>query len=173
MKFKSELLWRDLLFIVFQGSCKEVLQLEGGIHKYMERFPDGHFRGKLFVFDDRYAIHSNDDVVSSKSPLTCILATIFQISIYTYCRYWSTQQNVSTVRRPGTATSHARALTATNWSCPAHSVASADSPRAARDVNRTATPEVSARSATALAKDRESPSSGHHTALLTRPVTQH
>ena len=44
-----------------------MLQLEGGIHKYMERFPDGHFRGKLFVFDDRYAIQSNDDVVSSKS----------------------------------------------------------------------------------------------------------
>ena len=81
MKFKSELLWRDLLFIVFQGSCKEVLQLEGGIHKYMERFPDGHFRGKLFVFDDRYAIQSNDDVVSSKS-----LAFLLQFFKYLFIR---------------------------------------------------------------------------------------
>ncbi len=40
--------------------------MKGGIHKYIEKYPDGYFRGKLFVFDDRYAIKSNDDTLSSK-----------------------------------------------------------------------------------------------------------
>ncbi|XP_072291965.1 thiosulfate sulfurtransferase/rhodanese-like domain-containing protein 2 [Eucyclogobius newberryi] len=44
--------------------CKEVLQLKGGIHKYLEQFPQGHYRGKLFVFDERFAISSNNDVIS-------------------------------------------------------------------------------------------------------------
>lgn len=39
-------------------------QLEGGIHRYIEEFPDGHYKGKLFVFDKRYTIHSNDSVVA-------------------------------------------------------------------------------------------------------------
>lgn len=30
-----------------------VRQLEGGIVRYCEEFPDGHFEGSLFVFDDR------------------------------------------------------------------------------------------------------------------------
>uniref|UniRef100_A0A3Q3D811 Rhodanese domain-containing protein n=1 Tax=Hippocampus comes TaxID=109280 RepID=A0A3Q3D811_HIPCM len=42
----------------------KVYQLKGGIHKYLERFPDGFYRGKLFVFDERYAISSNDDVIA-------------------------------------------------------------------------------------------------------------
>lgn len=44
--------------------CKDVLQLRGGIHRYLEQFPKGHYRGKLFVFDERYAISFNDDVIS-------------------------------------------------------------------------------------------------------------
>ncbi|XP_069782377.1 thiosulfate sulfurtransferase/rhodanese-like domain-containing protein 2 isoform X5 [Narcine bancroftii] len=44
--------------------CKEVYQLKGGIHKYLERFPSGFYRGKLFVFDNRYAISVNDDIIS-------------------------------------------------------------------------------------------------------------
>lgn len=44
--------------------CKEVYQLKGGIHKYLERFPEGFYRGKLFVFDERYAISSNSDIIS-------------------------------------------------------------------------------------------------------------
>ncbi|MBP7114289.1 MAG: rhodanese-related sulfurtransferase [Candidatus Peribacteraceae bacterium] len=34
----------------------DVRQLEGGIVKYCEEFPDGHFDGSLFVFDDRRAV---------------------------------------------------------------------------------------------------------------------
>lgn len=44
--------------------CKDVLQLRGGIHRYLEQFPEGHYRGKLFVFDERYTISSNDDIIS-------------------------------------------------------------------------------------------------------------
>lgn len=32
---------------------EDVYQLEGGIVKYLEKYPDGHFRGKNFVFDSR------------------------------------------------------------------------------------------------------------------------
>lgn len=32
---------------------EDVNQLSGGIHRYLERFPDGFFRGKNFVFDQR------------------------------------------------------------------------------------------------------------------------
>ena len=46
---------------------KEVYQLEGGVHKYLEEYPDGHFRGKLYVFDKRQTIATNDDVISTCS----------------------------------------------------------------------------------------------------------
>lgn len=49
---------------LLQDVCKEVYQLKGGIHKYLERFPEGFYRGKLFVFDERYAISSNSDIIS-------------------------------------------------------------------------------------------------------------
>jgi predicted sulfurtransferase len=39
------------------GPDTQVLQLEGGIHKYLDAFPDGgHFKGKNFVFDARLAM---------------------------------------------------------------------------------------------------------------------
>ena len=53
----------------FQDICSDVYQLKGGIHKYIEKFPEGHFRGKLFVFDDRYSIQSNHDVLSGNCPI--------------------------------------------------------------------------------------------------------
>lgn len=40
--------------------------LKGGIHKYLEEFPDGFYRGKLFVFDERYTMSSGGDVISGK-----------------------------------------------------------------------------------------------------------
>lgn len=32
---------------------ENVYQLDGGMHSYMEKFPEGHFKGTLFTFDDR------------------------------------------------------------------------------------------------------------------------
>ncbi|XP_056456728.1 thiosulfate sulfurtransferase/rhodanese-like domain-containing protein 2 [Gadus chalcogrammus] len=55
---------RASAYLLSKEVCKEVYQLKGGIHKYLERFPDGFYRGKLFVFDGRYAISSNADILS-------------------------------------------------------------------------------------------------------------
>lgn len=62
---KKRNLNKQCLFLsYFQHVCKEVYQLKGGIHKYLEQFPEGFYRGKLFVFDERFAISSNSDIIS-------------------------------------------------------------------------------------------------------------
>ena len=49
----------------------DVSQLAGGIHRYLEAYPDGgHFRGKNFVFDKRVTMPSGSDVVVGRC-LTC------------------------------------------------------------------------------------------------------
>ncbi|XP_075787320.1 thiosulfate sulfurtransferase/rhodanese-like domain-containing protein 2 isoform X2 [Pelodiscus sinensis] len=55
---------RGSAYLRAKAACREVYQLQGGIHKYLEEFPDGFYRGKLFVFDGRFAISSNEDVVA-------------------------------------------------------------------------------------------------------------
>lgn len=45
--------------------AKKVYQIEGGIVRYTEKFPDGYFRGKNYVFDGRVAVKINDDVIGS------------------------------------------------------------------------------------------------------------
>ena len=45
--------------IVKKEGIKDVYQVEGGIHAYVDEFPDTHWIGKLFVFDDRLAIDVN------------------------------------------------------------------------------------------------------------------
>lgn len=50
-----------------EKGIKTVYQLDGGIAKYVEKYPDGHFRGKLYVFDDRVALKINDDILSTCS----------------------------------------------------------------------------------------------------------
>uniref|UniRef100_T1DKN6 Thiosulfate sulfurtransferase/rhodanese-like domain-containing protein 2 n=1 Tax=Crotalus horridus TaxID=35024 RepID=T1DKN6_CROHD len=56
---------RSSAYLRSKGVCTEVYHLKGGIHKYLEEFPDGFYRGKLFVFDERYAISSNSDIISA------------------------------------------------------------------------------------------------------------
>ncbi|XP_052501117.1 thiosulfate sulfurtransferase/rhodanese-like domain-containing protein 2 isoform X1 [Budorcas taxicolor] len=58
---------RGSAYLKTKGVCKEVFQLKGGIHKYLEEFPDGFYKGKLFVFDERYALSFNNDIVSECS----------------------------------------------------------------------------------------------------------
>uniref|UniRef100_A0A8D1MC88 Thiosulfate sulfurtransferase/rhodanese-like domain-containing protein 2 n=1 Tax=Sus scrofa TaxID=9823 RepID=A0A8D1MC88_PIG len=58
---------RGSAYLKAKGVCKEVFQLKGGIHKYLEEFPDGFYKGKLFVFDERYALSFNSDIVSDCS----------------------------------------------------------------------------------------------------------
>jgi predicted sulfurtransferase len=48
---------------------EHVYQLQGGIHRYLEHFPDGgggRFQGKNFVFDQRVAMASTDETVAGK-----------------------------------------------------------------------------------------------------------
>jgi UPF0176 protein len=47
-------------FLVKKG-FKDVYQLHGGIHSYMERYPNKHFKGKLYVFDGRITMGFNMD----------------------------------------------------------------------------------------------------------------
>jgi predicted sulfurtransferase len=62
-----------------KGVAKKVFQIRGGIHRYVEQFPEGFFRGKNYVFDNRIAIKVNDDVLGS-----CYLCTK-QCDSYTNC----------------------------------------------------------------------------------------
>jgi len=51
-------------YLRLQGCGAEVFQLRGGIHKYLEAYPDGGlFRGKNFVFDKRAVQTSLDGTV--------------------------------------------------------------------------------------------------------------
>lgn len=49
---------------------KNVRQLDGGIVKYLEQFPDGYFEGKNFVFDDRMT-QKIDTEAGQKVLATC------------------------------------------------------------------------------------------------------
>lgn len=45
-------------FLVVNG-FKDVYQLKDGIQTYMEKFPNEHFKGKLYVFDNRLTVGFN------------------------------------------------------------------------------------------------------------------
>jgi predicted sulfurtransferase len=45
--------------------AQKVYHIEGGIQRYVEQYPDGYFRGKNYVFDDRIAVKINDDILST------------------------------------------------------------------------------------------------------------
>jgi UPF0176 protein len=44
---------------------KELYHLKNGICAYVEKYPDGYFRGRNYVFDDRISIKINKDVLTS------------------------------------------------------------------------------------------------------------
>lgn len=48
-----------------KGVAKEVLQIEGGIHRYIEQYPKGHFIGKNYVFDARVAVPVSEDILGT------------------------------------------------------------------------------------------------------------
>jgi UPF0176 protein len=39
-------------YLLHEG-FENVYQLDGGMHSYMEKYPEGHFKGTLFTFDER------------------------------------------------------------------------------------------------------------------------
>lgn len=56
---------RASAYLKEQNVAQEVYQLEGGIQRYIEQFPDGFFRGKNYVFDGRVSVRVNDDILSN------------------------------------------------------------------------------------------------------------
>ena len=51
-------------YLKMKNIAQEVYQIKGGIHKYVETFPDGFFRGKNYVFDGRIAQKVTDDTLA-------------------------------------------------------------------------------------------------------------
>jgi len=47
--------------------AKKVYQMDGGIHRYVEQYPDGFFRGKNYVFDGRVSVRINKDILGACS----------------------------------------------------------------------------------------------------------
>jgi len=56
---------RATAYLKKKNVAKEVYQMDGGIHKYAEQYPDGYFRGKNYVFDSRIAVKVNDDILGN------------------------------------------------------------------------------------------------------------
>lgn len=56
---------RASAYLKSKGVASNVYQLEGGIHRYAEQFPDGFFRGKNYVFDGRVTVTINNDILSN------------------------------------------------------------------------------------------------------------
>lgn len=56
---------RATAYLNKKGVAKEVAQINGGIVRYTEAYPDGFFRGKNYVFDARVAVKVNDDILST------------------------------------------------------------------------------------------------------------
>jgi len=54
---------RATAYLKQKDVAKEVLHMNGGIHRYIEKYPDGYFRGKNYVFDKRIAVAANDDIL--------------------------------------------------------------------------------------------------------------
>ncbi len=58
---------RASAYIKAKGVAQEVYHIKGGIHRYVEEFPNGFFKGKNYVFDGRTAVKITDDVLGSCS----------------------------------------------------------------------------------------------------------
>ena len=55
---------RATAYLSQKNVAKQVYQVEGGIHRYIEKYPDGFFRGKNYVFDNRITVKVNNDILS-------------------------------------------------------------------------------------------------------------
>lgn len=54
---------RATAYLKSKGIAKEVYQVEGGIHRYVEQYPDGFFKGKNYVFDARITVPVNNEIL--------------------------------------------------------------------------------------------------------------
>lgn len=56
---------RASAYVKSKNVAQEVYHIEGGIHRYVEQFPNGFFRGKNYVFDGRTAMKVTDDILGT------------------------------------------------------------------------------------------------------------
>ncbi|HEB41761.1 MAG TPA: rhodanese-related sulfurtransferase [Candidatus Dependentiae bacterium] len=56
---------RASAYLKSKNVAKQVYQLKGGIHRYVEHYPDGFFRGKNYVFDNRISLKVTDEILGS------------------------------------------------------------------------------------------------------------
>ncbi len=56
---------RATAYLNKKSVASEIYQIDGGIHEYAQKYPNGFFRGKNYVFDSRLAITVNDDILGS------------------------------------------------------------------------------------------------------------
>lgn len=87
--------------------AKKVYQITGGIHRYVEQFPDGFFRGKNYVFDDRVTVRINDDVLA-----TCEMCDI-PYDDFTNC--YNTQCNKQIIVCPACIVTHHNTCSKECW----------------------------------------------------------
>ena len=59
---------RASAYIKQKNVAKEVYHIKGGIHRYVQEFPAGFFKGKNYVFDGRVAVKVTDDILG-----TCLI----------------------------------------------------------------------------------------------------
>ena len=62
---------RASAYLKLKAVAKEVSQIKGGIHRYIEQFPDGFFRGKNYVFDARVSVAANNDILATCQVCSC------------------------------------------------------------------------------------------------------
>jgi len=55
---------RASAYLKFKNITQEVYQIKGGIHRYVEAYPNGFFKGKNYVFDGRIAMQITNDVLA-------------------------------------------------------------------------------------------------------------
>ncbi len=54
---------RASAYLATKNVARSITQIAGGIHRYLEEYPEGFFKGKNFVFDGRMALKATDDVL--------------------------------------------------------------------------------------------------------------
>lgn len=77
-------------FLVENG-FNDVYQLKDGIHTYMEKYPNQHFKGKLYVFDKRLTVGFNTDAPEHEIVGKCLhcgkSADTYTNCEYNFCHY--------------------------------------------------------------------------------------
>jgi UPF0176 protein len=72
--------------LLIQNGFEDVYQLKDGIQTYMERFPNKHFKGKLYVFDNRLTLGFNTDDSSHQIVGNCMHCGV-SCDSYVNCAY--------------------------------------------------------------------------------------